>query len=114
MAEWYRVQIKKEIPAFIEKWEEIIGEKVFEYRVRKMKTRWGSCNADARRIWLNLELIKKPKHCLEYILVHEMIDLIERHHNADFVTLIDKYLPNWRLFKEELNHFPLDHADWSY
>jgi len=114
MTAWYRVQIKKEIPTLVEKWEEMIGEKVLDYRVKKMKTRWGSCNSDARRIWLNLELIKKPKHCLEYIIVHEMVHLIERHHNDAFVSLMDKYMPNWRLFKEELNHFPLDHADWTY
>ena len=114
MTAWYRVQIKKEILPMVEKWEEIIGEKVFEYRVRKMKTMWGSCNSNARRIWLNLELIKKPKHCLEYIIVHEMVHLIERHHNGNFVSLMDGYMPNWRLYKDELNKFPLSHAEWDY
>ena len=79
-----------------------------------MKTRWGSCNKDGRRIWLNLELMKKPVGCLEYIVVHEMLHLIERHHNDRFRDLMDKLMPQWRILRDELNRAPLAHADWRY
>ena len=79
-----------------------------------MKTKWGSCNADAGRIWLNLELAKKPMRCIEYILVHEMIHLLERRHNDRFVAYMDKFMPNWRSRRRELNRFPVAHEDWVY
>ena len=82
--------------------------------VRQMKTKWGSCSIEKKRIWLNLELAKKPGHCLEYILVHEMIHLLERHHNDKFKSYMESFLPNWKQFKEELNRIPVSHADWSY
>lgn len=72
-----------------------------------MKTKWGTCNIQAKRIWLNLELAKKDKHCLEYVVVHEMTHLLERHHNARFMELMDKFMPNWRFYKDELNRAPL-------
>jgi predicted metal-dependent hydrolase len=78
---WYRKQLKHMIPPLIAKWEAIIGVEVADWGVKQMKTRWGTCNIEARRIWLNLELIKKPAHCLEFIIVHEMVHLLERHHN---------------------------------
>lgn len=87
---------------------------VAEVRIRKMKTRWGSCNAAARRIWLNLELAKKPAACLEYILVHEMAHLLERHHNDRFREFMDALMPSWRLCRDELNRAPLAHEDWIY
>jgi predicted metal-dependent hydrolase len=83
-------------------------------RFKKMKTRWGSCNAGARRIWLNLELVKKPPVCLEYILVHELVHMLERHHNARFRELIDAFMPTWRLHRQLLNRAPLAHEDWKY
>ena len=79
-----------------------------------MKTKWGVCNIKDRRIWLNLELAKKPLECLEYIVVHEMVHLLERMHNDNFRALMDKFLPQWRLNREELNRAPLGHEDWSY
>jgi predicted metal-dependent hydrolase len=79
-----------------------------------MKTRWGSCNGHAGRIWLNLELAKKSPVCLEYILVHEMVHLLERSHNERFRSLMDMVMPNWRLFREELNRAPLAHEKWKY
>jgi hypothetical protein len=79
-----------------------------------MKTRWGSCNAAARRVWLNLELAKKRPSCLEYILVHEMVHLLERHHNDRFKDYMDRFMPQWRLHREELNRSPLAHESWSY
>ena len=87
---------------------------VSELRIRKMKTRWGSCNAKARRIWLNLELAKKPAACLEYILVHEMVHLLERRHNERFRELMDAAMPQWRLCREQLNRAPLAHEEWKY
>jgi len=79
-----------------------------------MKTRWGSCNSTARRIWLNLELAKKPTSCLEYILVHEMVHILERSHNERFQHLMDSLMPTWRLCRDELNRAPLAHENWPY
>ena len=101
--EWYREELKAVIPPMIEKWEKIMGLKVNEWRVKQMKTRWGTCNTVDKRIWLNLELAKKPPHCLEYIIVHEMAHLIERGHGDKFKAIMEKYYPNWRNVKAELN-----------
>ena len=101
--EWYRGQLKNLIPYYIEKWEPIMGVKVEEFGVKLMKTRWGSCNIQAKRIWINLELAKKSPRCLEYIVVHEMVHLLERGHNAKFYAYMDKFLPNWREIKAKLN-----------
>ena len=103
MTEWYRRELKKLIPTIIAKWEPIIGVEVNEFGVKKMKTRWGSCNPKAKRIWLNLELVKKSPTCIEYVVVHEMTHLLERKHNERFIAYMDKFLPNWRAIKEELN-----------
>lgn len=85
-----------------------------EVRIKKLKTLWGSCNADAGRIWLNLELIKKPQSCLEFILVHELAHLIERHHNDRFLAIMDRVMPTWRAYREDLNRAPLAHSEWLY
>ena len=111
---WYRAQLKALIPPLLEKWQPVLGVRVDAWGVKKMKTKWGSCNVDARRIWFNLELAKKPARCLEYIAVHEMIHLLERHHNDHFTALMDKHLPQWRLYRTELNRAPLAHETWSY
>jgi predicted metal-dependent hydrolase len=79
-----------------------------------MKTKWGSCNTEAKTILLNLELAKKPLICLEYILVHELVHLHERNHNDRFVSLMDKFMPKWRLHRDELNNLPIVHNDWGY
>ena len=79
-----------------------------------MKTKWGACSVDARRIWLNLELIKKPVRCLEYLIVHELVHLVERRDNDRFMLLMDTHLPLWRQHRHELNSAPLAHASWSY
>jgi len=112
--EWYRNQIKARIPDLIDKWESIIGEEVFDWGVKKMKTKWGSCTVEERRIWMNLELAKKPPECLEYILVHEMVHLLERHHNENFLYYMDKFMPQWQLRRDLLNSFPLAHENWIY
>lgn len=111
---WYRQTLQKQIPQLLAKWRAKIGVAVNEVRIRRMKTRWGSCNAQAGRIWLNLELAKKSPVCLEYILVHEMVHLLERSHNERFRSLMDTVMPNWRLFREELNRAPLAHEKWKY
>lgn len=112
--EWYRAELKKLIPEIVKKWEKKLEVTVKDWGVKQMKTKWGSCNIEAQRIWLNLELAKKPIQCLEYIIVHEMVHLLERHHSDKFLSLMDYYLPNWKHLKEELNRIPVSHADWSY
>ena len=82
--------------------------------VKKMKTKWGSCNTEAKRIWLNLELAKKPVDCLEYIIAHELVHLLERSHNQRFVKLMDKFMPKWQFHRDELNRLPYSHVDWDY
>ncbi len=111
---WYRRRLKEEIAPLIDKWEAILGVKVTEWGVKQMKTKWGTCNIKANRIWLNLELIKKPLHCIEYIVVHEMVHLLERHHNEQFVAYMNNFMPLWQFYREELNRAPLGHEDWEY
>lgn len=111
---WYRKQLKALLPALIDLWSPVVGVEVAEWRVKRMKTRWGTCNISARRIWLNLELIKKPPACLEYVLVHEMVHLLERNHTARFRALMDKFMPDWRLRRDELNRSSLAPDDWNY
>jgi hypothetical protein len=104
---WYRQQLKAAVPALIAGYQPRLGVQVDEFGVKRMKTRWGTCNPRARRIWLNLELAKKPPECLEYIVVHEMMHLLEPHHNARFHALMDRFLPHWRLHKDRLNSMPV-------
>lgn len=112
--EWYRQELKNMLPQMIEHWENKIGIKVESWAIRQMKTKWGSCNTAKKRILLNLELAKKPIHCLEYVLVHEMVHLLERSHNDRFKSYMDKFLPKWRHIKDELNRIPISHAQWKY
>ncbi len=112
--QWYRRQLREQIPKLIDKWEPEISVTVAEWGIKKMKTRWGTCNVDARRVWLNLELAKKPASCLEYVLVHEMVHFLERHHNERFRESMDRLMPQWRLHREELNRWPLSHENWEY
>ena len=111
---WYRAQLKEKIPILLAKWQPIVGKQVNDWRVKKMKTKWGSCNISEKRIWINLELAKKSPECLEYILVHELVHLHERHHNDNFMRLMDKFLPNWRIIRDVLKSEPLAHEDWGY
>lgn len=114
MTNWYRKNLKEQIPALIEKWQKIIGVEGVQWEVKKMKTKWGTCSREAKRIWLNLELAKKPEHCLEYIIVHEMVHFLERNHTERFVAYMDKFMPQWSSIKDELNSSMLKHEDWSY
>ena len=112
--EWYRKQLKKTASVLIKKWEKKMKLQVRDFKVKKMRTKWGSCTREAGRIWINLELAKKPLECLEYIIVHEMAHLIERKHNDRFVGIMDKYMPKWKFYKEELNRLPVTHVEWGY
>ena len=112
--QWYRSELRDRLPALLQKWEPRVGIQVAEVRIKRMKTRWGTCNSEACRIWLNLELIKKSTPCLEFILVHEMVHLIERSHNEHFRDLMGRLMPQWRASRDHLNRSPLAHADWSY
>jgi len=114
MLRWYRKELKTLVPPLIAKWQEVIGVTVDDWRIKKMKTRWGSCTIEARRIWLNLELAKKPIPCIEYIIVHELIHLLERNHTDRFRSLMDEYMPQWRYYRDVLNQAPLGHEDWEY
>lgn len=111
---WYRQQLRVLIPPLLEKWQSVLGVQIADWGIKKMKTKWGACNVEALRIWLNLELAKKPVQCLEYIVAHEIAHLIERYHNDRFVSIMDKHLPQWRLHRQELNSAPLAHETWSY
>jgi len=112
--DWYREQLKLKLPELIDKWQSTIAVEAAQIGIRKMKTKWGSCNTSSKRIWLNLELTKKPPECLEYILVHELVHLIERHHNRRFKALMDEFMPNWSLHRDTLNSSPLANEKWVY
>ena len=106
--EWYRAELKSKLPSIVEKWESIIGVKANEVNIKNMRTRWGTCNTETKRVWINLQLAKKPVECLEYIVIHELVHLREKNHTKAFVEQMDKYMPDWRVVKDELNSFILD------
>ena len=106
-----REHLRTQIPPLLTKWEPKMNVSVNEVRIKKMKTLWGSCTIEAKRIWLNLEQAKKPQSCLIYVLVHEMTHLLERHHNDRFRELMDTFLPKWRTYQDELNKAPLAHEN---
>ncbi len=112
--QWYRSQLKAQIPDLLERWQSAIGKEANSWGIKKMKTKWGSCNITQRRIWLNLELAKKPLECLEYVLVHELVHFHERYHNERFKTYMDKYLPQWQRCRNILNKEPLGNENWDY
>jgi predicted metal-dependent hydrolase len=114
MLDWYRQELRAILNDLLPKWQERIGVRAEAWGIKKMKTRWGTCNHKAGGIWLNLELAKKPISCIEYVAVHELIHLIEKKHNETFVNLMTKYLPKWRSEKQELNRFILSHEEWNY
>lgn len=101
--DFYRGRMKELVPELIAKWQPEMGVEVADWGVKKMKTRWGSCNIKDRRVWLNLELTKKPPRCLEYVVVHEMAHLLERRHNGRFRSFMDRFMPDWRGIRAELN-----------
>ena len=111
---WYRDLVKEAVIPLLAKWEPALGIKVATIIVRSMKTRWVSCTSTKGTIRLNTELGKKPRECLEYVLVHELLHLIEPSHNARFISLMDQHMPQWRHVRDELNRAPLGHVDWKY
>lgn len=109
-SDWYRSYLKETIPSLIARWEAITGVVVAEWEIKKMLTKWGSCNEEKKKIIINLELAKKPTNCLEYVIVHEMTHFFERNHSDRFSLLLDKFMPNWRAVKSELNKLPVGYA----
>lgn len=112
--EWYREQLRGAVPVLLARWQPLLGVRIERFFLQRMKTRWGSCNHKTRTIRLNTELAKKPPACLEYILVHEMVHLLERRHSDRFRAYMDRFMPRWRLHREELNRGPLRHERWKY
>lgn len=111
---WYRCQLRQKVNDLIPVWENKIGVTVSTVIIRKMKTKWGSCSPNKSTIRINTELAKKPAECLEYIVVHELVHLLEKSHNDRFKLLMDQYLPKWRFFRDELNQLPVRHEKWKY
>ncbi|HKI02797.1 MAG TPA: SprT family zinc-dependent metalloprotease [Thermoanaerobaculia bacterium] len=112
--DWYREQLKKAVPPLLERWQPLLGVSVDRWFVQRMKTKWGSCNHKASTIRLNTELAKKPPECLEYIVVHELVHLLEPTHNARFVALMDRFMPKWQFHRQALNRLPVRQERWSY
>ena len=112
--EWYREQIKERLPALLTKWQAVVGVEAHHCGIRKMKTKWGSCNANSGRILINLELAKKPLQCFEYILAHELVHMRVRHHNDEFKHLLESILSDWRYRRDLLNSLPLAYDKWEY
>lgn len=110
---WYREQLKEIVPPMMNKWQRALRVRASAWTIKKMKTRWGTCTVDARRIWLNLELGKKPLRSIEYVLVHELAHLRVRRHNEEFTKLLDVHLPDWRERRAELQHSTLGAEKWS-
>lgn len=112
--EWYREQLREAVQPLIEKWQPRMGVSVKQVFVQKMKTKWGGCRPSTKSMRLNTELAKKPKECLEYILVHEMVHLLEPTHNDRFISLVGQFMPRWKYYRDALNQLPLRHQDWAY
>ena len=114
LEEWHRERLKAAVRPLIAKWESLLGIKVKRFFVQRMKTKWGSCSHGAGSIRLNTELAKKPPECLEYIVMHEMIHLLEPTHNSRFIALMDQFMPKWQFQRQELNRLPVRHETWGY
>jgi predicted metal-dependent hydrolase len=112
--EWYRRQLMVVASDLVKKWEPVVGTKVAKLSVRRMRTRWGSCNHLKKTIILNSELARKPRQCVEYLVVHEMTHLLEPSHNERFRSLLTKFLPSWKRHRATLNSLPVRHEDWPY
>jgi len=114
MLGWYRKELYPLAEKLMLKWQKKIKVQPKSWKIQRMKTRWGTCNHKSRSILLNLELAKKPIECLEYVIVHELMHLIEKKHNDHFVTMMEKYIPKWKSVKEDLNSFMLSYEEWDY
>jgi hypothetical protein len=111
---WYRELLREAVAKMLPAWERKIGVNANHFFVQRMKTKWGSCNPVAQTIRLNTDLAKKPRECLEYIVVHELVHMIEPTHNDKFVKLMDKHMPKWQSHRQLLNSLPLRYQDWAY
>lgn len=111
--EYYRSRLKLKVPDIVQKWSQVTYINCDSWHIQKMKTKWGSCNVEERRILLNLELAKKPLPCLEYIILHELLHFKERQHNDRFKALLDTYMPDWRSRRDLLNQMPLKQERWG-
>ena len=111
LTEWYRTELKRVLPSVLQRCEDRIGVEVSACSIKYMRTRWGSCNVDERRILINLQLVKKPPECLEYVITHELVHLLEKNHTNRFRSLMDMYCPNWRDAKRLLEEMPLDYIE---
>lgn len=109
---WYRQQLKELVVQMVEQWQNTLGVQANAWGIKKMKTKWGSCNPVSKRLWFNLELAKKPVQCVEYIVAHELAHLLERNHTDRFTRLLDQHLPSWRQHREALNMQHLAHEEW--
>lgn len=109
---WYRDRLRELVPRLLQKWQSELDVTVHAWGIKRMKTKWGSCNPRAKHIWLNLELIKKPPACLEYVVVHELAHLLAHNHDERFIGLMDRHLPTWRRRRDELNAAPLVKEEW--
>jgi len=114
LSDWYRQILKAEVRLLLATWEPRLGVAVNGFFVQQMKTKWGSCNPTSRTIRLNTELAKKPTECLEYIVLHEMVHLLESKHNARFTALMSQFMPAWEHHRRTLNRLPVGHATWVY
>jgi predicted metal-dependent hydrolase len=111
---WYRDQVRRALPDLLAKWQPLLGVATTGFYVQRMRTRWGSCNPKAGTIRLNTDLAKKPRECLEYVVVHELMHLLEPTHNARFVALMNHHMPRWQDHRKTLNRLPVRHEDWEY
>ena len=111
---WYRDQLREAVEPLFVAWEQKIGVKANEFAVRRMKTKWGSCNPTAKTILLNTDLAKKPRECFGYIVVHELVHLLEPTHNERFIKLMDQHMPKWQSHRQLLNSLPVRHENWGY
>ena len=109
MNDWYREQLKSKLPEVVQKCEQVVGVHAYEWKVKNMRTKWGTCNIDRKRIWINLQLAKKTPECLAYVVTHELVHLLERNHNEQFQKYMDTFFPEWRVVKETLNQQMLDY-----
>ncbi|TGM58460.1 M48 family metallopeptidase [Leptospira adleri] len=114
LKKWYRDRLKEVSVPLIQKWTKNLKLDNVEFSIRSMKTRWGTCNPSKRKIWLNLELAKKPKDCIEFIIAHELIHILEKNHTVRFFSLLNHHYPNWKEAQEKLNRLPISHIDWDY
>ena len=111
---WYRQQVREAVSALLAKWEPQLNVNVNRVFVQRMKTKWGSCTPESGYIRINTDLAKKPAECLEYIVVHELIHLLEPTHNERFIALMALYMPHWQQLRMQLNRLPVRHEDWGY